>query len=432
MHSFISSTVLVLAIANVIVITGDAFSPSSMPAKRRVKIDYPVYPLAPLQTTSSSDAGVSNPLVAPEATKQRLDLLDDAIRSSFNSTSAAELMKELNDLRKSETDQSKIAAYLDELLAQGPDSDLPLWARKGPRWLTKCSRRARMASLQRTLDMTTPPPPAEDDETIMDTEEEKLRRRRRAFVALLQQLETTADDIEGKNVLAISYLEKQAKKELKANKKNENWIARRPEGLETPKYEVLVSRPEDNLEIRRYEPFAVCSVSMGKPRPSDSYRTDATVSDPKTSGARSFGALAGYLFGKNQMEKSMAMTTPVLTTQAEWQSLGSNDKEMSFVLPSEFWKEDGLESAPKPLEGSGVKLQRKDAGERAVIMFGGYASGKDTEEKKERLVKALARVDGWEPVDDYESTVTLSQYNDPFTPPWKRLNEVSISVRPRK
>ena len=72
---------------------------------------------------------------------------------------------------------------------------------------------------------------------------------------------------------------------------------------------------------------------MNKPRPVDAYQTDATVSDPKVGGAKAFGALAGYLFGKNQESTSMAMTTPVINR-------GEADaKTMSFVLPSEFWND---------------------------------------------------------------------------------------------
>ena len=34
--------------------------------------------------------------------------------------------------------------------------------------------------------------------------------------------------------------------------------------------------------------------------------------------------------------------------------------------------------------------------------------------------------------DDEEAAPLLMQYNDPFTPPWKRRNEVAIPVRRRE
>jgi hypothetical protein len=152
-------------------------------------------------------------------------------------------------------------------------------------------------------------------------------------------------------------------------------------------------------------------------------RTDAAVSDSKMGGARAFGALAGYLFGKNKQKEAMKMTTPVLTNER------GDDKLMSFVLPSKFWTEKDLSKAPEPLDGSGVELELNQGGERAVTMFGGFASKADVEKRKKKLLEALKRDKEWEAVES--ETPVLAQYNDPFTPPWKRLNEVSVAVRPR-
>jgi hypothetical protein len=102
---------------------------------------------------------------------------------------------------------------------------------------------------------------------------------------------------------------------------------------------------------------------------------------------------------------------------------------MSFVLPSEFWKDGGLDSAPKPLQGSGVSLQAKAGEDRAVVMFGGFAAKKDVAKRTKQLLDGLAKDKDWMAVP--RSSVALAQYNDPFTPPWKRRNEVSIKVQPR-
>lgn len=100
---------------------------------------------------------------------------------------------------------------------------------------------------------------------------------------------------------------------------------------------------------------------------------------------------------------------------------------MSFVLPSEYWKDESvLKTAPTPLQGSGVTLKRFQGSSRAVRMFGGYASKQTTEEQSQRLLAQLEKDPQWKVADG--ETVALAQYNDPFTPPWKRLNEVSIAV----
>ena len=377
----------------------------------------------PPPSSTSSDAQVSN---------QQL-LLEQAIQS-FQSNEAQQLLDTLASLR-SKGDEAQVVALLDNLLlANGRASTettpgqhtnkLPFWTRW--RFLARFSNRARLASLRRTLDLTTPPRNAEDDAD--DTVEDQQRRRRRALVSLLRTLANSNEEEQAtaasKSVPAIVTIEKKAKRE-KANKPLDDMRSRLPEGLETPKYTVVAERPS-GYEIRRYEAFSVCSVAMNdnKNDPNTALQTDASISNPKSGGTTAFGSLAGYLFGKNQDSTAMKMTTPVLNSGGG----ESDSKTMSFVLPSEFWKDDGLAVAPKPLEGSGVTLQRMDAEERAVIMFGGYASKKEVAAKKQQLLEKLRKDKEWEVASE---SIVLAQYNDPFTPPWKRLNEVSVAVKPR-
>ena len=118
------------------------------------------------------------------------------------------------------------------------------------------------------------------------------------------------------------------------------------------------------------------------------------------------------------------MTTPVLTVGDE-----EIDKTMSFILPSDYWAEGADSQAPKPLDGSGVQIERDEGGTRAAIMFGGYSSKAVVERKKAQLLEGLEKDDEYEIADG--GLVILAQYNDPFTPPWKRRNEVAVSVAAR-
>jgi hypothetical protein len=351
-------------------------------------------------------------VVASEDSR-RLSLLGDAIRS-FNSSAATDLLSEINEMRSSGVDQVVMDSFLNNLLSEGPDRKLPLWARLRP--LARFSKRARLASLRCALDLSTPPPNESDNEDGDDLLSQQ-RRRRRALVSLLRYLAEEAEE-EGLKGPAILQLERKAKRATTGDLRS-----RLPEGLETPEYEVVVKR-SSGYEVRRYDPFSVCSVSMEKTRPVDVYKTDATISDPKMSGARSFGALAGYLFGKNQQETAMKMTTPVLSSGQ------GSDRKMSFVLPSDFWKDGSLQLAPKPMEGSGVDLEVNMGGERAVVMFGGYASKSEVDLRQKKLLDSLAKDKEWEA--DKTEPFQLAQYNDPFTPPWKRLNEVSLRVQARQ
>lgn len=273
-----------------------------------------------------------------------------------------------------------------------------------------------MASLRRTLDLTTPAPDAEEE-----TAERKLGRRRRALVALLRSISSEQDLVSKEP--AIVTLEKRAR--LASKEDTSDMKSRMPEGLETPDYDIIATSKHNGktIEVRRYKPYSVCAVNMNKPRPEAAKETDNNVRVPELSGASSFGALAGYLFGKNDQSTAMKMTTPVFTSPIE-----DGDKQMEFVLPSNYWNDDSLETAPKPLAGSGVSLIQREPQERAVLMFGGYASKKEVAKRKKELMAALKKEKEWKAA---EEEATTAQYNDPFTVPWRRLNEVSIKVVPK-
>ncbi|GFH60573.1 hypothetical protein CTEN210_17049 [Chaetoceros tenuissimus] len=337
-----------------------------------------------------------------------MDTLDKALNAKADN--ASKLLTMINDMRQNKS-QEELSIFLGKILEKVDDSK-PFWTRI--RVMSKLSKRARLASLKRVLDMSTPTATDDDDEDAATS------RRIRALVVALRSLVKTNDD-GTKQASSIFSIEKAARKDAKQMVSAEDMESRVPEGLETPTYEVIVKRP--SFEIREYQPFSVCKVPMSKPRP-DATATDQKVSQPQLSGASSFGALAGYLFGKNKEEKAMKMTTPVLTTGE------GEDKSMAFVLPSDYWQEDSLKNAPTPLDNSLVELKREDVKQVAVVMFGGFASSKDVESKKEKLLKSLENDKDWM-VSPESEKITLAQYNDPFTPPWRRRNEVSISVVPR-
>lgn len=369
------------------------------------------------------------PIVSDNDLTARYNSLLSKAITSFNSASAKELVNHLSSMRSQGVDQNVMSQLLDNLLENGPDGPLPFWSRW--RFLSRFSKRARLFTLRRALNLITPPPSAEEDN---DSPDEQQRRRRRALISLLRTLAGPMDDDDDDeassvasyySVPAIVLIANRARKEHNT-KSSSDMRSRLPADLETPNYNVIMER--DGYEIRRYDPFSVCCVSMTEPRPAEASKTDAktdggTWSNPKMGGAKAFGALAGYLFGKNQENTAMKMTTPVISRGEE------GDRTMSFVMPSEFWKDDGLSTAPKPLEGSGVVLERVQGEERAVIMFGGYASKAVVDVKTKQLLEKLQEDSDWMPHGDEPAFV--SQYNDPFTPPWKRLNEVSVAVTSR-
>ena len=381
-------------------------------------------------SSSSLASAIDSTASAPSESDKYFDLLQDAIYLNPTEASSVILSKITERRQSGEYTKEEQEEFLNNLLALGPDAQLPIWTIVRP--LARFSRRARMRSLRRTLDQVTP-----DFDKNNDSVESQLQRRRRALVSLLNSLSSEAvdDDSEKKSRIrpAIVALERRA---IQASKDSAaDLTSRRPENLETPEYDVIASgkdtsnRMSKNIEIRSYKPYSVCTVSMVKPRPSTSAQTDQKLGAPELGGASSFGALAGYLFGKNDQSTAMKMTTPVFTTnpgEVSSEIDEQDDRKMEFVLPSNYWGTENLSKAPMPLESSGVTLQERESETRAVLMFGGYASKKEAEERKKQLLSTLSKRDSkWRPIED---TLSLAQYNDPFTVPWRRLNEVSVKV----
>jgi len=332
-------------------------------------------------------------------------LLDDVLIG--NSTTATQVVDMLMQVRGT----PKMEDYLQEMLPT--DSSYPIWT-KLP-LASRISRRARQRKLNRLLELSTPE--SSEGEDVADTEEAKQRRKRSALSVLIR---TIANNNESSNN-DISYMLSMAKKDANVGylSTEEELLQRTPDGLETPKYDILSSK-KGGYQIRRYEQFSVCSVTMNEIKSSGSDKESATkLSNPQLSGATSFGALAGYLFGKNEEETAMKMTTPVLS-----QGDGA-DRTMSFVLPSDYWQEK--DKAPTPLSDSSVKVSSVEGCDRAVIAFSGFGRKSDKENRSIKLREMVEADKDWDAVDG--APIVLANYNDPFTPPWKRRNEVSIQVQ---
>ena len=131
------------------------------------------------------------------------------------------------------------------------------------------------------------------------------------------------------------------------------------------------------------------------------------------SGAGAFKALAGYIFGKNKREEKMAMTTPVFTRAGQ----------MEFVLPEAYWKDLG--KAPPPL--TNVELTYGEGGLVAASYYGGYATKDEVARRSTELVAAINASEDY----DVAGETYSAAYNDPFTPPWRRRNEVLVAVQPK-
>ena len=122
----------------------------------------------------------------------------------------------------------------------------------------------------------------------------------------------------------------------------------------------------------------------------------------------SFRTLASYIFGQNKEKKSVPMTAPVITGQY-----------MAFILPV------GLTelNAPQP-DGQPIEFAYVSARQLATLRFSWLTSPERVARKIDELLSAL-RTHGIQT----EGEPFLMRYNDPWTPPFMRRNEVAIEVR---
>ncbi|QFU81490.1 SOUL family heme-binding protein [Natronorubrum aibiense] len=164
---------------------------------------------------------------------------------------------------------------------------------------------------------------------------------------------------------------------------------------------------------------------------------ETTAPDRRTA----FRRLFQYISGENEAGDAVSMTAPV-TTSAESvppetpvQTNGEDGTSipmtapvrtdrttdvvsMAFYLPPEYT----LESAPVPTDPA-VRLVTEPSRTVAVWRFSWYATDRRVERARQSLRDRLEER-GLEARDE----LTVLQYNDPWTPPFLRRNEVAVTV----
>jgi hypothetical protein len=170
--------------------------------------------------------------------------------------------------------------------------------------------------------------------------------------------------------------------------------------VEEAPYRVLLSGPP--FEQRHYPSFVVAETEL----PGDFDSASRT----------GFRRVAAYIFGENSNDtgssRKIAMTAPVTVTPI------ASGWRLHFVMPSQ----EKLDTLPKP-NNSQVAIRRVPDHEMVSIRFSGWATASAIKENTDRLTEwALSR----------KLTLVgipqVARYNDPFTLPWRRRNEILIEV----
>ena len=181
--------------------------------------------------------------------------------------------------------------------------------------------------------------------------------------------------------------------------------------IEEPAYQVV--RQLGDVEVRQYAPYVVAEVLVTGPA------DDA--------GSQAFPILAGYIFGKNQGERSLAMTAPVTQAAAPaklamtapvTQAAAEGGQIVQFVLPRAVT----LATAPVPTDAR-VTVREVPGRLVAVIRYSGLWSQANYAEHLDKLTTRLRDAGvAWtgEPV--------LSRYDPPITPWFLRRNEIWLTL----
>lgn len=181
--------------------------------------------------------------------------------------------------------------------------------------------------------------------------------------------------------------------------------------VEEPAY--AVERAWAGVEIRAYQAYVVAEVVVPGP--------------PDEASSAAFPILAGYIFGKNQGERKMAMTAPVTQTAEPMkmamtapvtQSVADGGYRVQFVLPRDIT----LANAPVPLDAR-VRLREVPASRVAVVRYSGFWSQANHDEHLAVLQTALREAD-----QAWVGEAVLSRYNPPWTPWFLRRNEIWLNL----
>lgn len=165
---------------------------------------------------------------------------------------------------------------------------------------------------------------------------------------------------------------------------------------EEQKYSII--QKYKDFEIRFYPSATIATINSNA-------KTYRELSGP------GFRRLAGYIFGGNEANTKISMTTPVQM------NINDSVSTMSFVMPSAYTKEN----MPKPNDPN-VQIKNTSDEYVAVIRFGGYASDKNLKFYSEKL-QNLLKENGITSFGNYR----FLGYNPPYQFIGRR-NEIIVSV----
>ena len=165
------------------------------------------------------------------------------------------------------------------------------------------------------------------------------------------------------------------------------------EDLEGENY--IVIQNIDNIEIREYKQLIYASYT------------------PKNTNDRnnSFRNVAGYIFGDNEKNQKINMTSPVVIKM-------HNKNEMAFIMPEKLT----LNTLPEP-KNKDIDIYLEPSNIKACITYSGYSNNMIEKRKIKELKKQLSK-HKIEHNNDFEVLI----YNSPYDF-INRKNEIVVSIQ---
>ena len=162
-------------------------------------------------------------------------------------------------------------------------------------------------------------------------------------------------------------------------------------------YSYTLVKAYDDFEVREYEASLFTSVKL-------------PTNDFKEGSSKGFSVLAGYIFGGNDKEQQIAMTSPV--------SMSLEDSmTVMFMVPKELRKDE----LPLP-NSKEIAFKEEPSRTVAAITFGGWSDSNKIESNKQKLISALDK----EGVS-YTDKFFFLGYNAPYEMT-NRRNEVIVEL----
>ena len=163
-------------------------------------------------------------------------------------------------------------------------------------------------------------------------------------------------------------------------------------------YNYIVQKKYDSFEIRTYEKTLFTTVQL-------------PTSDFKNSSGKGFSVLAGYIFGGNDRNEKISMTSPVAMSIED-------SMTMMFMVPKKY----SLDELPKP-NNSLITFQEVPSKTVAAIRFSGWANDLKIEKYKRELILSLEK----EGIN-YNDQFYFFGYNAPYEL-FNRRNEIIVELQ---